>query len=131
MDLNYFEKNRIKNEKKLLTCHPDLQKVFNELQKDTLICVICGFRGEKEQDEAFKSRHSKLRWPESKHNDQPSRAVDVAPLGKDLMIDWDNINNFKMLSLKVFSTAYRLGITNLEWGGSWINFPDFPHYELQ
>jgi hypothetical protein len=22
-------------------------------------------------------------------------------------------------------------LTELEWGGSWISFPDFPHYQLK
>lgn len=39
--------------------------------------VIKGHRGRREQDAAYEAGTSKLRWPQGKHNDLPSKAIDV------------------------------------------------------
>lgn len=41
--------------------------------------VLCGYRNEADQEDAFRRGASKLHWPESAHNHKPARAVDVAP----------------------------------------------------
>lgn len=67
------------SEEKLATCHPDLQKLMNEVIKYYDCSIICGHRGEKEQNEAFEKGYSKLKFPNGKHNKIPSLAVDVLP----------------------------------------------------
>jgi peptidoglycan L-alanyl-D-glutamate endopeptidase CwlK len=54
--------------------------------------VICGHRGQEEQDEAFHKVLSKHRFPESKHNKETSLAADVVPYP----IDWDDTDRFYM-----------------------------------
>lgn len=75
---------------RLATCHPDLQGLIKSVaigidEGDLAyagihdITVICGFRGEREQNQAFADGTSETPWPRSKHNREPSDAVDVAP----------------------------------------------------
>lgn len=74
---------------KLATCQPELRR-FAEAVAEGIdngecpgvsdLAVLCGYRGEKEQNEAFAKGASKLQWPHSKHNHLPAFAVDLAPL---------------------------------------------------
>ena len=99
---------------------------------DTDFSVICGHRGEKEQNEAYSTGNSKLKYPKSKHNSMPSMAVDIVPYP----LDWKNIDSFKALAVEVkkvwdkIPTAEREGF-DLSWGGDWKTFKDMPHYELR
>jgi peptidoglycan L-alanyl-D-glutamate endopeptidase CwlK len=117
---------------KLDTCHPVLRRLFKSVIEETDFSVICGHRGEKEQNEAFSTGHSKLKWPKSKHNVSPSMAVDVVPYP----IDWDDISRFKALADVVkkhwsdIPKAEKLGY-ELQWGGDWDGFKDYPHWELR
>ena len=120
---------------RLATCHPALRALFErvilrpDLPSD--LTVLCGFRGKPEQDAAFAAGTSRLRWPASKHNAQPSRAVDVAPYP----IDWRDGRAFALLAGYVLAVADMLReqgqITHrLRWGGDWVRFPDGPHWEI-
>jgi hypothetical protein len=77
------------SEERLGTCHPDLRRLIEKVaqgvdQGDLSyadifdVTVLCGFRGEKEQNEAVAAGASETPWPRSKHNRMPSDAVDVA-----------------------------------------------------
>jgi peptidoglycan L-alanyl-D-glutamate endopeptidase CwlK len=112
--------------KRLGTCHPDLQRLFKEVVKDIDCAVICGHRGEKEQNEAYARGHSKLKFPKSRHNTSPSEAVDVVPYP----LDWKDIEAFKRLMRTVKLKAKLLNIS-ITCGGDWLSFKDYPHYELK
>lgn len=70
--------------RRLAEAHPDLQRLFREVERrldrgdlapyvlDS--SVLCAFRGEAEQNEAYNARpqRSKLPWPRSKHNVRPA-----------------------------------------------------------
>ena len=108
---------------RLATCHPDLQKVCNELIKTYDFSVNCGHRGKAEQDAAVKSGASKAKWPTSRHNTNPSLAVDIYPYpfpgwGKGSMPAWE-----KQRAL-FLACAKKLGITiqTISW--------DWPHFQL-
>lgn len=119
--------------RKLATCHEDLQKVMAEAIKTSKVdfCVICGHRGEKEQNAAFDAGNSQLRFPAGNHNKAPSLAVDVAPyFNKNPHIRWDDTAGFKKLAKHILKTAKDLDI-KLTWGGDWENFKDLPHFELE
>lgn len=62
----------------LETAHPDLQKIANEAIKTFDFSVIHGHRDETAQNRLF-PKHTKIRWPMSKHNSKPSNAIDVVP----------------------------------------------------
>ncbi len=119
---------------RLSECHPDLQFLFKEVVKYFDCTIICGHRGEEEQNRAFKNNRSKLEYPKSKHNKEPSLAVDVVPYP----VEWKNTKRMYLFAGYVWATAKRLGIDNLRLGCDWdsdteINdqtFHDLPHFEL-
>jgi len=110
---------------RLATCDERLQRICNELIKETDFTVLCGWRSKIEQDAAFASGASDLKYPESKHNKFPSLAVDIAPYP----IDWNNHVAFKELSVKFLKISSKMGI-KVTWGGSWRK-RDMPHYQLE
>lgn len=122
--------------KQLDTCHPLLQKVLNEAIKTSDFTILEGYRGEAAQNKAFAEGKSKKKWPEGKHNEYPSKAVDIAPypLAKE---DWNDSVRFGVMIGHVQSAAKRLGI-QIRWGGDWDQdgktidekFRDLGHIEL-
>ena len=124
---------------RLSECHGDLQIVFKEVLKYFDNSIICGHRGEQEQNTAFESGYSKVKYPNSKHNSYPSMAVDALPYP----IDWKDEKRMIFFAGFVIATAKRLKeegkITHyIRWGGDWDKdldlkdnkFQDYPHYEL-
>ena len=127
----YFGKRSRNN---LATCDDRLQKVFNEVIKHVDCSVIEGHRSGERQDKLFKEGKTKVKFPNGRHNANPSRAVDVVPYP----IDWDDRERFHLFAGFVLGIAKSMGI-NLRWGGDWNqnfevddnNFDDFPHFELR
>lgn len=110
---------------RLATCHPSIQEVVNEAIKVVDFSVLCGYRDEAEQNEAFESGASNVQYPNSKHNSLPSLAVDLAPYP----IDWKNKERFAYLAGVVMAIAKIKGI-ELRWGGTFKKPVDMPHFEL-
>lgn len=118
---------------RLSTCHPDLQELFREVVKHFDCSVLCGFRNEAAQTNAYETGKSKAQWPESFHNQTPSLAIDVAPYP----IDWNDIKRFYMFVGFVRGVAARMKI-DIRCGADWNgdtevkdnNFNDLPHFEL-
>jgi len=118
---------------RLATCHEDLQKVFMKVIENFDCTILVGHRTKEEQDEAFRTGHSQLQWPKSKHNSLPSMAVDVAPYP----IDWNDREQFHLFAGYVLGIADSMGI-KLRWGGDWDGdkdvknntFDDLVHFEL-
>lgn len=124
----------------LATCHPDLQILFNTVILTFDCSIICGHRSQKDQEIAFKTGKSKLKFPNSKHNSNPSWAVDAAPSP----IDWENLHRFHWFGGYVLGIAdmlYKQGkmTHRVKWGGDWDRdmdlgdekgLRDFPHFEL-
>ncbi len=119
MTLNAISISRLK------TCHPDLQKVVTLAASRFPLMVICGYRGKEDQNKAFESGASKLKYPRSRHNKNPSLAVDLGPVP----LDWNNTDRFKEMADVVMKAAVDLGIS-LVWGGSWKGIVDMPHFQL-
>jgi len=88
--------------------------------------VLEGHRDEHRQNKLFREGFSQLKFPKSKHNYYPSKAVDIAPYPTD----WDDIEAFKYLGKVMKETAEYLGIS-LKWGGDWKEFKDYGHFELE
>ena len=76
---------------------------------------------------------TKVRYPDGRHNFNPSRAVDVTPYP----VNWEDRERQTLFAGFVLGTARSMGI-NLRWGGDWDQdfqvmdnrFDDFPHFEL-
>ncbi len=116
----------VKSMQRLSTCDNRLQHLFYEVIKETDCTILCGHRTEAEQEAAWKGGNSQVRWPNSKHNSNPSMAVDVAPWP----IDWKDIDRFKKFAVVVQKKAKDLGI-KVEWGGDWVRFKDYPHWQIE
>jgi|SRR3990167_1636574 len=123
--------------KRLDTCDDRIKKVLREVIKIFDFTILEGFRNEVDQNLAYARGHSKVRWPEGKHNKSPSLAVDIAPFP----IDWSSkeaaTQRFIYLAGHVMSEARRQGIP-LRWGGDWDGnndtrderFRDLGHFEI-
>ena len=113
------------SKKRLSTCCEELKKIVFEVDKILPIEVICGHRGEQEQNMCFLAGTSKLQFPNSKHNSYPSQAVDLylRPL------DWNNLKAFHEISKQMKIAAKNSGI-KIRWGGDFIKWKDLPHYEI-
>lgn len=126
---------------RLATCHEDLIIFCNELIKHYDFTVVCGHRGQEDQDKAFAQDFSKVKYPNSKHNSYPSLAVDLAPWeGK---IDWskEQMLFFAGFGIGVARMLYDQGLIHHEIisGVDWDNdndvndtkFLDAPHFEIK
>jgi peptidoglycan L-alanyl-D-glutamate endopeptidase CwlK len=130
-----FSENSLKL---LRNAHPDLQVIMNEAIKHIDFTVICTYRNQTDQDQAYSEGRSKLKYPKSKHNNLPSNAIDIIPyFSTPPHIRWDNYEAFNPLAGYIFATADRLDI-KIKWGNSWsdrpiytkASFVDLPHWEL-
>ncbi len=65
-------------------CDLRLQDIAKKVINILDFSVIEGHRGKEEQDDLFDQRKTKVRYPNSKHNSEPSKAFDWAPYP----IDW-------------------------------------------
>lgn len=131
-----------KSLEKLNTADEKLQRLFKEVIKEIDITVIFGHRTPEEQFELFKQGRKFVNneWvktgktvtnldginKKSNHNYYPSKAVDIAPYP----IDWNDIERFKLLASIIKRKALELGI-NVQWGGDWQSFKDYPHWEIK
>jgi len=111
---------------RLNECHPDLQHLMEHVLVRRDISIACGHRTEAEQNAAYDGGYSKLKYPRSKHNSFPSRAVDIIPYPegyKATKEQWAELGRI------VKEEAELLGIS-IVWGGDWQRFKDRPHWEL-
>jgi len=121
------------SKQRLGDCEPELQRLFKEVIKHYDCTVLCGFRTEEEQNQAYADKRSTKQFPESKHNIYPSMAIDVAPYP----IDWNDMERFRHFAGFVEGMAASMGI-NIRSGGDWDmdhdfkdqRFIDMPHFEL-
>lgn len=119
---------------RLQTCDPKLQALFKEVIKHFDCTILTGHRGAAEQDEKFAQGLSKLKFPHSKHNSYPSRAVDATPYPIDFY-DKERIIYFAGL---VMGIAKVMNV-KIRWGGDWDQdtelkdnkFNDLLHFELK
>jgi len=122
-----------RSKKHLVTLDERLQKVLNEVIKYVDCSIIEGHRSAERQDKLFEEGRTKVKYPNGRHNANPSRAVDVVPYP----IDWDDRERFHLFAGFVIGIGQSMGI-RLRWGGDWNmnfevddnNFDDFPHFEL-
>ena len=119
----------------LKNAHPDLQKLANKVLSYSEIdfVVICAYRNEKEQNEAYRTGMSGLKYPKSNHNKIPSLAIDVMPypIPKDDKL-WDKEpykTKVKQLA-DLFTRASKDLNIGIARGIDWKKPYDPPHIEL-
>jgi peptidoglycan L-alanyl-D-glutamate endopeptidase CwlK len=126
---------------KLSGCHRDLQTLFNHIILDRDCTVICGFRDEIAQNTAFSEGNTQKKWPDSKHNTQPSLAVDVAPYEAS-GVDWGKLQSAEFAGyvmgvadqlLRIGSISHRIR-RGVDWDGDYdvddTKFWDACHFEI-
>lgn len=117
---------------RLATCHPDIQKIWNEVIKKKDCTIICGARTLEEQKKAFAGGFSKLDGVTKKSEHQVSKekplstAIDSLPYP----LDWNDVKGHTEFARFVLAKAKSLGIS-LAWGGDWKTFKDRPHFQLK
>lgn len=122
------------SKKRLATCHPDLQKIFNLVIKNVDCTVTEGYRSDEDQEEAYKKGNSTLRAGQSKHNQMPALAVDVVAYP----IQWESSKRNYHFAGYVKGIADALGI-KIRCGADWDGdndlddqtFNDLVHFELK
>lgn len=118
---------------KVAQCHPDLQRVLFEAIKVCDFTVIEGYRTKEDQDKNFYSGVSRVKWPNSKHNNFPAKAVDIWPwpVPRDAKGELDSSSpKWAQLAGVMLEKAEQLGV-KLEWGGNWSSLKDYPHFQLK
>ena len=127
----YFGKT---SKKRLSTCDDKLQKLFNEVIKHVDCSILEGHRDKDRQNKLYEEGKTKVKYPNGRHNRQPSSAVDVTPYP----VDWKDRERQTLFAGFVLGVANQMNI-NLRWGGDWDQdfqvvdnrFDDFPHFELK
>lgn len=114
---------------------------LQEVARETLelgimdFSIVCGFRGEAEQNQFFEEGKSKVQWPNSRHNKWKAEAMDLVPwINKKSSYDK---RHCCVLAGLVLAVAKLKGIS-LRWGGNWDmdsepitdqDFQDLVHFE--
>mgnify|MGYP003115744781 CR=1 FL=1 len=123
-----------RSKNRLSTCDKRLQNIFNEVIKHVDCSILEGHRGEKRQNKFYNEGKSKVKFPDGRHNRNPSKAVDVTPYP----VDWKDRERQTLFAGFVLGIARGMGI-HLRWGGDWDQdfhvmdnrFDDFPHFEVR
>lgn len=117
-----------KGQEKLKGVHPLLIAVINEASKDIDFRITCGLRTVQEQRVLFSKGYSKtMKSKHLKQDDGYAHAFDFVPLP---FTSWDDIRPFYKVADVLKRAAVKLGI-QIEWGGDWVSFKDFPHIQLK
>lgn len=123
----------------LETCHIGLQQLALEVVKVYDCSVLEGHRDKLMQDIYFHRGFSKVKWPNSKHNLNPSLAIHLVPwFVKKPHIRWSDTAKFYQFSGVVIAVAHRLNLS-IRFGGNWdgdedlhdSEFLDLAHWETQ
>ena len=131
----------------LSTCHPLLQELLHEVVRTRDCTILEGRRREQRQNELFSQGRTRVRWPDSHHNADPSLAVDVAPWYPEAPhVRWPDptsteyprqLGQWYLFIGYVQRTAEDLGIAircGADWDGDGLatdqSFHDLAHIEL-
>ena len=133
-----------RSQARLDTCHPLIITVFNEVIIDGPDhSIVCGHRPIAEQQALYAQGRTKPGQivthvdginDLSKHNADPSEAVDVIPYPTG----YDSVPHFKILGAYILGVAHAMDVP-LFWGADWVGdwdmdehkLSDLPHFELR
>ena len=113
-----------RSKKNLATCHIDLQLICYELLKHFDHSVVCGYRNEEDQNMAFKSGNSWVKYPDSKHNLIPSMAVDLQPYPAEpvgTQAEYDKFSVMGGMFMLIAKQMFDRGLIHhkITWGRLW------------
>jgi hypothetical protein len=128
-----------RSKRRLATCDQRLQDVFNEVIKHVDCSILEGYRNKERQNKLYDEKRTKVKYPNGRHNVNPSKAVDVTPYP----VDWADRERQTLFAGFVIGIARSMG-TKIRWGGNWDmysengrwevednKFDDFPHFEIR
>tara|TARA_R100001129_G_C5308327_1_gene244429 strand:+ start:1014 stop:1409 length:396 start_codon:yes stop_codon:yes gene_type:complete len=123
-----------RSKSRLATCDPRLQEIFNEVIKYVDCSILEGHRSKERQNKLYDEGRTKVRYPNGRHNSNPSKACDVTPYP----VNWDDRERQTLFAGFVIGMARSMGY-KLRWGGDWDmdfhvmdnRFDDFPHFEIR
>lgn len=119
------------------TLDPRLQRLVTRIRDEVAdISLVMGYRGEELQNALFDDGFSTLRYPDSKHNQDPSIAVDLQPYPypEHEPKAWGALG---YIAGRAYGIAQEEGFS-IRWGGDWDgdgdttdqNFDDLFHLEI-
>lgn len=118
----------------LMQLHPQLQRVANAAIATIDFTIICGYRGEYDQNKAFAEGMSKAKFGQSPHNFLASAAFDFIPFPFN---GWDDRAGFIRVAKTIVACGKSMNIpvrSGSDWNmdGNFNNdkFIDTPHIEL-
>lgn len=116
--------------------HPRLRLIAERALElcETDFSVLEGHRGEQEQNKAYRLGNTKVKFPNSAHNQMPALAIDCIPYP---FKGWNDREGFQAISLAMHQAAREFD-TEIRWGGDFnrdgnkttSDAWDLPHYEL-
>lgn len=119
--------------------HPQLVKLAERALElcDTDFSVLEGHRGEAEQNKAYRLGNTKVKYPNSAHNQMPALAIDCIPYPFAENGGWKNEAGFQAIAQAMFQAARELKL-DIRWGGDFNRDEnktvsdawDKPHFEL-
>ena len=116
----------------------NLQRLMTTVRDEVAdISLITGYRGREEQNQKFAEGKSKVRFPDGKHNQSPSKAVDFQPypLPKRKEKLWASL---AYIAGRAIEIGKQRGMS-IRWGGDWDRdgdltdqtFDDLYHLEVK
>ena len=124
---------------RLSTCDQRLQDVFSEVIKHVDCSILEGHRSKERQNKLYDEKRTKVKYPDGRHNSNPSKAVDVTPYP----VDYKDRERQTLFAGFVIGIGRSMGY-NIRWGGNWDmyeengrwevednRFDDFPHFEIR
>ena len=115
--------------RRLNTIHPVLKVLCIAILDRMDVSIVCGYRGEEDQNEAYNSNNSGVKFPNSKHNQSPSSAVDITPYINGKGIRWDS-REVSFMQGRIQEIADYLSIP-IRWGGDWDGDGDITEHKLK
>jgi len=123
-----------RSKERLASCDERLQEVFNEVIKHVDCSVLEGHRSKERQNKLYDEGRTKVKYPNGRHNTNPSKAADVTPYP----VDWEDRERQTLFAGFVIGIARGMGY-RIRWGGDWDmdfqvmdnRFDDFPHFEIR
>lgn len=115
---------------------PRLQRVVSLLLEYVDVTIVTSYRGAEEQNRLYREGRTKLKYPRSKHNQRPAKAVDLQPYPYPR-----NENDLRAALGYIAGLAMRIADEDgvrLRWGGDWNmngdvtdnGFDDLFHLEI-
>ena len=116
---------------RLTGCDPRLVDLFTRVGERRQVHIVQGPRTVEEEVVAIQTKHSQLKDPyNSLHVVGPNRPLALAVDAGPWPLNWNDTDAFITLALVVKSCALELGVP-LTWGGDWVTFKDYSHYQLK